>query len=107
MRVVDFTAAHVEQAAQIALQNYEEEQKYVPELPAVDTIPDLTPFAENGLGVAAFEGESMLGFLCSVPPFKNAFRSIDAVGVFSPMGANGAISENRAHIYARLYQAAI
>jgi GNAT superfamily N-acetyltransferase len=48
----------------------------------------------------------MLGFLCSVSPFKNAFRSTDAVGVFSLMGANGAIGKDRASIYARMYQAA-
>lgn len=48
----------------------------------------------------------MLGFLCSVPPFKNAFGSTDATGVFSPMGANGAVGEHRAQIYARMYQAA-
>ena len=67
---------------------------------------NLKQYAENGLGVAAFEGGTMLGFLCSVSPFKNAFRSTNATGVFSPMGANVAIGENRAKIYARLYQAA-
>lgn len=48
----------------------------------------------------------MLGFLCSVPPFPNAFGSTNAIGVFSPMGANGAIGEHRAKIYARMYQKA-
>lgn len=106
MQINDFTTAHVEQAAQIAKQNYEDERGFVPALPPVDTLPDLNPYAENGLGVAAFEGSTMIGFLCSVPPFRNAFGSTNATGVFSPMGANGAISENRAKIYARLYQAA-
>jgi GNAT superfamily N-acetyltransferase len=90
----------------IAEQNYEQERRHVPVLPPISTIPDIAPLAENGLGVAAFEGDTMIGFLCSVPPFKNAFRSTDATGVFSPMGTNGAIGENRAKIYARLYQAA-
>jgi GNAT superfamily N-acetyltransferase len=106
MQIADFTATHIEQAAQIAKQNYEEERGFVPALPPIDTIPDLTPFAENGLGVAAFEGNAMVGFLCAVGPFKNAFRSTDATGVFSPMGVNAAIGENRANIYARMYQAA-
>jgi GNAT superfamily N-acetyltransferase len=106
MKIVDFTAAHVEQAMQIAKQNYVRERGFVPALPHIDAVPDLTPFAENGLGVAAFDGGSMIGFLCSVAPFKNAFRSTNATGVFSPMGANGAVGDNRAAIYARLYQAA-
>jgi len=64
------------------------------------------PYTKNGLGVAAFEGDSMVGFLCAVGPFPNAFRSTDALMVFSPMGANGSVCENRANIYARMYQAA-
>jgi hypothetical protein len=106
MQVVDFTTAYIEQAMNIAKQNYKQERDYVPALPPIDTIPDLAWFAENGLGVAAFDDNTMIGFLCSVPPFNNAFGSTDAVGVFSPMGANGAIGENRAKVYARLYQAA-
>lgn len=66
----------------------------------------MKPYAENSLGVVAYKGDTMVGFLCSVPSFKNAFRSTDATVVFSPMGANGAIGENREKVYARLYQAA-
>jgi GNAT superfamily N-acetyltransferase len=106
MKIIDFTARHVEQAAQIAKRNYGEERKFAPALPPIDKLPDLTPYAENGLGVAAEDGGELLGFLCSVPPFKNAFHSTDAAGVFSPMGANGAVGQNRAEIFARMYQAA-
>lgn len=104
-RIVDFTAGHIERARNIALQNYNDERGFVPLLPPVDRVPDLTMFAENGLGVAAFDGDEMVGFLCCVPPFKNAFRSTAAVGVFSPMGASGAVGQNRASVYARMYQA--
>ncbi len=90
----------------IALQNYRAEGQRVPALPPVDSVPDPTHFAENGLGVAAFDGDTMVGFLCVLPPFQHAFRSTDAVGVFSPMGANGAVGGDRANIYARMYQAA-
>ena len=106
MRIIDFTISHIEQAEQIAKQNYEKEREFVPALPDVDAIPDLAAFAQNGLGVAAFEDDDMLGFLCAVGPFENAFQSTNAVGVFSPMGANGADHENRAEVYARMYQAA-
>ena len=106
LQIVEFTAAHAPRAAQIALQNYEEEYRFVPTLPQVNEIPDLLPLAENGLGVVALEGNDMVGFLCGIGPFNNAFRSTDAIGVFSPMGGNGAVGENRAKIYARMYQAA-
>lgn len=106
MQIVDFTVDHIKAAVQLAKKNYEDERGFVPALPPVDRLPDLNPYAENGLGVAAFEGGTIIGFLCSVPPFKNAFRSTHATGVFSPMGANGAIGDNRAKVYARLYQAA-
>ena len=53
IQIIDFTAAHIEQAKCIAKQNYEAERRVVPALPPVDTVPDLTPYAENGLSVAA------------------------------------------------------
>lgn len=106
MQIVNFNVDHMEQAAKIAKQNYDNERSFVTALPLISAVPDLTPFAENGLGVAAFDKGEMVGFLCCVPPFKNAFRSTDAVGVFSPMGANGAVGLKRAEVYARMYQAA-
>jgi len=48
MQVADFVSGHIEQAAQIAMQNYEEARGHVPALPPVDAIPDLTPLAKNG-----------------------------------------------------------
>ena len=66
MQVTDFATDHIERAAQIAKQNYEEERGFVPALPIIDTVPDLTPYANNGLGVVAFEGDVMVDFLCAV-----------------------------------------
>ena len=105
MKIVDFTHAHIPEATALALASYEEERRHVPALPPIETVPDLTPFANNGFGVAAFEGDKMLGFLCSYPPFDKAFGSTDVRGIFSPMGANGAVKQNRAKIYAAMYQA--
>ncbi len=106
VKIVDFTAAHIAPAEQIARQNYEEERCFVHMLPPVKDFPQLRTFAENSLGVAAFEGGDMVGFLCTVSPYGSAFRSTDAIGVFSPMHANGTIAENRAQIYAQMYQTA-
>lgn len=106
MEILDFEKKHVEEAMKIALANYDDERQYVKDLPQACDIPDLYSFAENGLGVAAFENEKMTGFLCCCEPFDNAFRTTDVRGIFSPMGANAAVSENRAKIYAAMYQAA-
>ncbi len=116
MKIVNFTVAHVERAAQIAKQNYEEERGYVPALPSsadlssafptLENMPDLTPFADNGLSVAAIDGGDVVGFLCSYGVWNDAWDIPGLRHVFSPMHANGTIPENRAKIYARLYQAA-
>jgi len=106
LQILDFTTAHIEQAVQIALQNYEEERGFVPALPLIDKWPDLNRFAENNLGVAAFDGGELIGFLCGHGVWENAWGIQGLRNVFSPMHANGSIPENRAKIYARLYQAA-
>ena len=106
MQIVDFTAAHIEQAEKIAKRNYEAERGFVPALPPVDQWPDLTPLAENTLGVAALDGGDVVGFLCGCGVWDNAWDIPGLRNVFSPMHANGTIPKNRASIYARLYQAA-
>jgi hypothetical protein len=77
MQIVDFTAALIEQAALIAKHNYEEERRCIPALPPVVAVPDLIPYMENGLGVAALENGRMLGFLCAVGPFENACQNTE------------------------------
>lgn len=106
MDIFDFEKRHVTEAMEIALANYYDERQYVKDLPQACDIPDLYSFAENGLGVAAFENEKMIGFLCCCEPFDNAFRATDVRGIFSPMGANAAVSKNRSKIYTAMYQAA-
>ena len=106
MIIQDFEPKHIEEAMGIALSAYNYERAFTRDLPLISSIPILKQLSENGLGVAAFEGGKMVGFLCSVEPFENAFRSTDVRGVFSPMSANGAVMENHGKIYAALYQAA-
>lgn len=74
-------------------------------LPEITQMPDLNEFVSNGLGVAAFENDIMVGFLCCYSPWKDAFGST-AKGTFSPIHAHGAIKENRGMIYKKLYEAA-
>lgn len=106
MIIKNFEKHHIEEAKSIACASYDEERQTVNSLPSIHDIPDLDVYAENELGVAAFDGKKMVGFLGCVSPFDNTFRSTDVKGVFSPMGANAAIPENRPQIYAAMYQAA-
>ncbi len=106
MTIVDFTPSHIPAASALALADYREQQRRLPALPAVEEGLDLAPFAAAGLGVAAFEGGRMVGFLSVGPPFDNAFGSTRCRGVFSPMGAHAAASERRGPVYAAMYQRA-
>lgn len=106
MDILNFERKHVEEATAIAHVNYYDERQFVKELPQVCDIPDLNSFAENGLGVVAFEDEKMIGFLCCCDPFDNVFQATDVRGIFSPMGANAAVLKNCSKIYAAMYQAA-
>lgn len=103
MDIVNFEKQHIKEAKEIALANYYDEKQFVKELPQVRDIPDLNEFAENGLGVAAFEHGKMTGFLCCYRPWDNAFDST-AKGTFSPIHAHGTVPENRDRTYQRLYQ---
>ena len=94
MDILNFERKHIEEASSIAHANYCNERKFVKELPQVCDIPDLNSFAENGLGVVAFEDKKMIGFLGCCDPFDNAFRATDVRGVFSPIGANAAVPAN-------------
>ena len=105
MNIVNFEKEHIEEAMAIALANYHEERQAVKVLPQLNAVPDLSEFAENGLGVAAFENGKMVGFLGCYRPWDGAFGST-ARGTFSPIHAHGTVPENRERIYQRMYQAA-
>lgn len=109
-----FCKAHIAAAQQLALQEYRQARRHFIALPALPdaaqppaaALPDLVPFAENGLGVAALQNGQLVGFLCVVSPFAHCFGSTDAVGVFSPLGANAAQPQDRATIYAAMLEKA-
>lgn len=104
MQIKAFSARHTSLAFELACRNYAEERAAVPALPDVRPAPPQL-FAENGLGVAAFEEGRMLGFLGCYEPWENAFTGT-ARGTFSPIEAHGAVPEQREKIYRLLYQAA-
>jgi hypothetical protein len=106
IKIIDFSESHIEQAMIIAKINYENERKNVDILPQIDIFPDLTEFTENNLGVSAFEGNKMVGYLCCFGPFQNAFKTTNDVGVYIPVHGHGIIDCNHKNIFARLYQEA-
>lgn len=104
MKIVDFKKEYIQEAENLFRLTYAEEQGFVEILPMFDNGVDLLAFADNSFSVVAIEQDKVIGVLCSYPPFNNAFGSTNVRGVFSPMGANAAIKENRAKIYAAMYQ---
>jgi hypothetical protein len=101
----NFTNKYLEQAMSLVQQNYKEERQFVLSLPENTIIPDLSDLADNNLGVAALEGERLLGFLCCYEPWENAFGT-KARGIFSPLHGHGALGGDKELIYRMLYQKA-
>ena len=104
LKIINFSRDHIEQASQIAKQNYEEERGFVPTLPLADKLPELIDYANNNRGIAAVDGGELIGFFCWYKPWENHFGLCK--GTWSPIHAHGAINKNRADIYDRLYQEA-
>ena len=90
-------------ARKLAYDNYLEECEYTKSLPEIENTPNLSFFIRKGLGVVAYEGDKLVGFLASFPAWDNAFGS-NAKGTFIPIHAHGAVKENRDLIYKRMYQ---
>ena len=106
LKIIDFCERHIEQAAGIAGINYENERKCVDILPKTIELPDFAQFTKNGLGVAAFNGDTMAGYLCCLGPWENAFGSTKAKGIWSPLHGNGITKNSQAHVFEKMYQEA-
>lgn len=118
MKLELFNKNHIYEAIELVHDNYEEEQKCNSALPDLVQIPDLTIFAQNGLGAAAMEGNRLVGFLSAYPPVGNAFGTTGLRGTFSPIHAHAVArgkvltqmgcerNYSRRRIYSLLYQAA-
>ena len=106
MQIVDLTFEWLDQAQNLALNNYTEERAAVPCLPDDPALPALNKLAENGLGVAAVENEKLLGFLGAYGPFEPVFCTRSVRGAFSPVHAHAVQKQDRLQIWRRLYQAA-
>jgi hypothetical protein len=109
MKILDFERSHIERATEIAMASFMQEQHQVPMLPQLISVPDLTHFADNQLGVVAFEGDQMIGYLCAYYPREDVFGTTNVRGTFTPIQAHGVIYNsdyNRERVYSMLYQGA-
>ncbi len=102
MEIVKLRKEHIVEASKLALENYQEECSKINALPEINSIPDLAPFAENEFGVAAFDGNKILGFIGCYNPWERAFDS-NVKGTFTPVHAHGCVKENRCRIYQLMY----
>lgn len=102
MTLSDFTTNHVDEAEALALAAFERERAHVA-LPEVSQTPGLQSFAGNGMGVAAFEGGAMAGFLCAYPVMNDAFGTTGVTHVYAPPFGHGAAGDNRGCVYQALY----
>lgn len=93
----------LEAARNLAYENYLEELKFSTGLLKVDNVPDLSFFVRKGIGVAAYDNDRLVGFLACFPAWDNAFGS-NVKGTFIPLHAHGAVNENKALIYKKMYQ---
>ena len=103
LKIVKLEKEHLIEAEQLAMENYQEECSKVNSLPMVTKLPELEVFTQNDFGVAAFEGDVMVGFQGCYNPWNRAFDS-NVKGTFTPVHAHGCVRENRARIYERMYQ---
>jgi len=104
IKIHDFAMHHVNKAQELALMNYNEERAFVPSLPPLDKLPGLEYYTKHNLNVAATDGDQLLGFMCCHEPWDDLFGLCK--GTCSDVHAHGAVKQNRAYIYDRLYQAA-
>lgn len=96
----------LEEAVNIALNEYNEECNIVNELPENNYAEVLFNFLgdmiEHNLGIVALDGSEVVGFLTCYAPIENFFGKVK--GAFSPIHGHGAIKKDRNLIYSKLYQ---
>lgn len=102
MKVIPFKAKHIQQAAKLAELSFKEENNRLNNILPKEDIPDLSHFMDNNLGVAAFDEDTMLGFICCYGPINNLFGTSE--GIYSPLYANSAVAQNRQRIYSAMYE---
>ncbi len=104
-----FGAADIDAAKEIFDITYERERKQNLALPkAYDThfpMQEFAYFAGNGMGVAAYNEEKMVGYLCAYEPYMHVYNSPTDSGCWSPLHASGALIEDE-KLWLMMYRSA-
>jgi len=102
----EFEDEFINEAGEILIGEYRNEQRYNSALPNKDFSNKLRDCLKNlsssKLGVVALEGDKVVGFICFYGPFDNHFGKVS--GAFSPIHGHGVIGENRGKLYSLLYE---
>lgn len=102
----EFNKDFIEQAVNLALNEYDEECSIVDELPknnyAEVIFNLLSDMTDHKLGVVALHGSNVIRFMTCYAPIESFFGRVR--GAFSPIHAHGVIKKDRGLIYSQLYQ---
>lgn len=99
-----FDKRHIPRAIDLVRKAYEEERVKVGCLPPIESFPSLDEFARNRLGVAAVNGNEVVGFICCMSPWDDYFGT--ARGTYIPINAHATVMEDRKRLYSLLYEKA-
>lgn len=98
------TKGHAQEAARLALADYDRERVCAPDLPELteaDFLRNLIPLLEGDNGVAALEDGRLMGFLTGEGPFVPPYGPMQ--GAFSPIHAHAFGGGDRGRLASHLY----
>ncbi|MEW5870294.1 MAG: GNAT family N-acetyltransferase [Chloroflexota bacterium] len=109
MRISPLTSAHLPQAAALFVQSFQKQRRAVSVLPARMAKPQLVADlladrAQARAGLAALEGERLLGYLAWY--YAKDFRGTGRKGAYCPEWGHACAQADSAPIYQALYRAA-
>jgi GNAT superfamily N-acetyltransferase len=105
-RIVPFSDAHVDTAAEVFVDAFADLRRRVTALPDHLARVDVVASRLRGMnGVAALDGGRLVGFLSAWYPIAG-FRGTSRAGAYVPEWGHGAIGPNRPAVYRALYREA-
>lgn len=101
-----FDENYIEEAALLAMEQYQEECRMVKVLPQEDYTKRinnlLSQMVAKALGFVVIEGKQLVGYMTGYGPIDNLFGT--SKGIFLTIHGHGARREDRNRIYSKLYQ---
>lgn len=106
MKIVHFTEEWIPQAQMLVHEGYQQLRHQLPWFRQEIELPSMLSLVQHGLGVAAVEGEELLGFLSCYMAFPDAFHTTGVKGIFCPLHGHGLQRGQSTRLFEKLYQAA-